>query len=104
MENRIKECQLDLFADRNSAATMRANQLRLWFASMAYVLLCAVRRIGLAHTQFADATCGTIRLRLLKIGALVRISVRRIKLAMASSYPWQNEFALAHLRLHHAAG
>ena len=61
MENRIKECQLDLFADRTSAATMRANQLRLWFASMAYVLLCALRRIGLAHTQFADATCGTIR-------------------------------------------
>ena len=104
MENRIKECQLDLYADRTSAATMRANQLRLWFASMAYVLLCAVRRIGLAHTQFADATCGTIRLKLLKIGAQVRISVRRIKLAMASSYPWQNEFALAHLRLQRAAG
>jgi hypothetical protein len=103
MENRIKECQLDLFADRTSAATMRANQLRLWFASIAYVLLCALRRIGLAHTQFADATCGTIRLRLLKIGALVRISVRRIKLAMASAYPWQDEFALAHLRLQHAA-
>jgi hypothetical protein len=104
MENRIKECQLDLFADRTSAATMRANQLRLWFASMAYVLLCALRRIGLAHTQFADATCGTIRLKLLKIGALVRISVRRIKLAMASSYPWHNEFALAHLRLQRTAG
>jgi hypothetical protein len=60
---------------------MRANQLRLWLASMAYVLLCALRRIGLKHTQFANATCGTIRLRLLKIGALVRISCRRIKLA-----------------------
>ena len=104
MENRIKECQLDLFADRTSAATMRANQLRLWFASMAYVLLCALRRIGLAHTQFADATCGTIRLKLLKIGALVRISVRRIKVAMSSACPWQDEFALAHLRLRHAAG
>ena len=103
MENRIKECQLDLFADRTSAATMRANQLRLWFASMAYVLLCALRRIGLAHTQFADATCGTIRLKLLKIGALVRISVRRIKVAMASACPWQNEFALAHARLRNAA-
>ena len=103
MENRIKECQLDLFADRTSAATMRANQLRLWFASTAYVLLCALRRIGLAHTQFADATCGTIRLKLLKIGALVRISVRRIKLAMASACPWQDEFALAHLRLRNAA-
>jgi hypothetical protein len=103
MENRIKECQLDLFADRTSAATMRANQLRLWFASMAYVLLCALRRIGLAHTQFADATCGTIRLKLLKLGALVRISVRRIKLAMASACPWQHEFALAHARLRNIA-
>ena len=76
MENRIKECQLDLFADRTSAATMRANQLRLWFASIAYVLLCALRRLALQQTQFAKATCGTIRLRLLKIGALVRTSVR----------------------------
>ena len=102
MENRIKECQLDLFADRTSTATMRANQLRLWFASMAYVLLCALRRIGLAYTQFADATCGTIRLKLLKLGALVRISVRRIKLAMASACPYQNEFSLAHARLRNA--
>jgi len=103
MENRIKECQLDLFADRTSARTMRANQLRLWFASMAYVLLCALRRIALRHTQFAEATCGTIRLKLLKIGALVRVSVRRIKIAMASACPYQNEFALAHLRLTAAA-
>ena len=102
MENRIKECQLDLFADRTSAATMRANQLRLWFAAMAYVLLCALRRIGLAHTQFADATCGTIRLKLLKLGALVRVSVRRIKFAMASACPCQDEFALAHARLRNA--
>jgi hypothetical protein len=99
MENRIKECQLDLFADRTSTATMRANQLRLWFDSMAYVLLCAVRRIGLAHTQFAQATCGTIRLKLLKVGALVRVSIRRIKVAMASACPYQNEFALAATRL-----
>jgi Transposase DDE domain group 1 len=103
MENRIKECQLDLFADRTSAATMRANQLRLWFAAMAYVLICALRRIALRHTQFAQATCGTIRLRLFKIGALVRVSVRRIKIAMASACPYQNEFALAHLRLAAAA-
>jgi hypothetical protein len=103
MENRIKECQLDLFADRTSAATMRANQLRLWFASMAYVLLCALRRIALKHTQFADATCGTIRLKLLKIGALVRTSVRRIKIAMASACPYQQEFALAHAPLTNAA-
>src|SRR3712207_2056851 len=99
MENRVKECQLDLFAGRASAATMRANQLRLWFASMAYVLLCALRRIGLAHTQFAEATCGTLRLALLKIGAQVRRSVRRIKVAMASGHPYQDEFALAHARL-----
>ena len=104
MENRIKECQLDLFADRTSATTMRANQLRLWFASAAYVLLCALRRIGLKHTQFAAATCGTIRLKLLKIGALVRISVRRVSVAMASAYPWQHEFALAHALLRGAAG
>ena len=103
MENRIKECQLDLFADRTSTATMRANQLRLWFASMAYVLLCALRRIGLAHTQFAQATCGTIRLRLLKLGGLVRISVRRIKGAMASACPFQHEFSLAHARLRNTA-
>jgi hypothetical protein len=103
MENRVKECQLDLFAGRASAATMRANQLRLWFASMAYVLLCASRRIGLAHTQFAEATCGTLRLALLRIGAQVRRSVRRIKLAMASAHPHQSEFASAHARLTAAA-
>jgi Transposase DDE domain group 1 len=103
MENRIKECQLDLFADRTSAATMRANQLRLWLASFAYVLLCALRRIALEHTQFAKASCATIRLKLLKIGALVRISVRRIKLAMASSFPNQREYKLAHARLAAAA-
>ena len=103
MENRIKECQGDLFADRTSAATMRANQLRLWLASMAYVLLCALRRIGLPHTQFAQATCRTIRLKLLKIGALVRVSVRRVMVAMASAYPYQPEFALAQARLRNAA-
>jgi hypothetical protein len=102
MENRIKECQLDLFADRTSTATMAANQLRLWFASLAYVLLCALRRIGLAHTQFAQATCGTIRLKLLKIGALVKVSVRRVTVAMASACPWRHEFALAHALLRRA--
>ncbi len=102
MENRIKEQQLDLFADRTSSATMKANQLRLWFSSMAYVLLSELRRIALRHTRFADATCGTIRLKLLKIGALVRCSVRRIKLAMASGCPNQTEFALAHIYLERA--
>jgi hypothetical protein len=102
MENRIKECQLDLFVDRTSAATMRANQLRLWFASMAYVLLCALRRLALERTQFAKATCGTIRLKLLKIGALARSSVRRITFAMAG-HPYQRDFALAHAQLINAA-
>jgi hypothetical protein len=99
MENRIKECQLDLFADRTSAATMRANQLRLWFGSMAYVLISALRRIGLARTRLANATCGSIRLMLFKIGAVVIRSVRRIKLAMASACPYQHEFREAHALL-----
>ena len=103
MENRIKECQLDLFADRTSTATMRANQLRLWFASMAYVLMCALRRIGLARTSLARASSNTIRLKLFKIGALVSISVRRIKLAMNSACPFQREWALAYARLAAAA-
>jgi hypothetical protein len=99
MENRIKECQLDLYADRTSAHAMRANQLRLWFAAMAYVLLCALRRIGLAHTQFAEATCATVQVKLLKIGTLLRVSIRRVKFAMTSACPPQNEFAQAHNRL-----
>lgn len=103
MENRIKECQLDLYADRTSAATMHANQLRLWFASMAYVLICALRRIGLAKTAFANATCGTIRLKLLKIGALIRISVRRVRIAMASACPAADDWARAARRLADAA-
>ncbi|RBP00023.1 DDE family transposase [Roseiarcus fermentans] len=103
MENRIKECQGDLFSDRTSAATLRANQLRLWLASFAYVLICAVRRVGLAHTQFADATCGTIRLKLLKLAGLVRISARRIKFALASACPAADEWRLAAARLAPAA-
>jgi hypothetical protein len=99
MENRLKECQGDLFADRTPAPTMRANQLRLWLSSFAYVLMCAVRRIGLAGTKLAAATCGTIRLKLLKIGALVTISVRRVKLAFASACPERDVFELAARRL-----
>ncbi len=99
MENRIKECQGDLFADRTSSATLCANQLRLWLASFAYALLCAVRRIGLAHTQFAEATCGTIRLKLLKLAGLVRVSARRIKFALASACPYADEWRLAAARL-----
>ncbi len=93
MENRIKECQLDLFADRTSTATMRANQLRLWFASLAYVMLESLRRIGLHGTALANATCASLRLKLLKIGAQVRTSVRRIHIAMASNHPHQARMA-----------
>ena len=78
---------------------MRANQLRLWLSSLAYVLLCALRRLGLAGTRMERATCGTIRLALLKIGALVTVSVRRVKLAFASSCPAADIFRLAHGRL-----
>ena len=99
MENRIKECQLDMFADRTSAATMKANQLRLWFASMAYVLLAALRRIALGHTQLEKATCRSLRVKPLKIGAQVTVTVRRIRVAMASACPYAEKFALAHARL-----
>ena len=104
MENRIKEQQLDLFADRTSTATMRANQLRLWFSSFAYVLIETLQRVGLGHTELANATAGSIRLKLLKIGARVTVSVRRIKIAMASACPYQAEFALAHARLRASPG
>ena len=99
MVNRIKECQADLFADSTPAPTMRTNQLRLWLASFAYVLMCAVRRIGLVGTKLEVATCGTIRLQLLKIGALVTVSVRRVKLAFASACPAREVFILAQRRL-----
>ena len=99
MENRIKECQLDLFADRTSTRAMRSNQLRLWFASMADVLIEALRRLALPATRLARATAGTIRLKLFKIGALVRVSVRRVAVAMASGHPWQRDWAIAHAAL-----
>jgi hypothetical protein len=95
MENRIKEAQLSLFADRLSAQTFRANQLRLWLHSAAYVLMHALRRIGLAATALARACAHTIRLKLLKVGALVTVSVRRVKLAMSSVHPHQREFIAA---------
>ena len=94
MENRIKE-QLSLFSDRLSTETMRANQLRLYFSSLAYVLLDALRRIALRGTEWAQAQAGTIRLRLLKIAAQVRVSARRIRLCYSSSYPWKPLFAAA---------
>jgi hypothetical protein len=87
MENRIKEQQLDLFADRTSAETMRANQLRLYFSAFAYVLLTALRRSALEGTSLQDATCATLRLRLLKIGAQIKVSVRRVWVRLSSAYP-----------------
>ena len=99
MENRSKEQQLDLFAARTSAATMRAHQLRLWFASFAPLLLEALRRIGLRHRQLQAATGGTSRLKLLKPGARVTVAVRRIKVAIAAACPYRTAFALADLRL-----
>ncbi len=98
-ENRIKECQLDLFADRTSAKSLKANQLRLWFASMAYVLVSALRRLGLGHTGLSEASCGTIRLKLLKLGARVNFSVRRVKIALASACANEPEWRLAFARL-----
>ena len=94
MENRIKEQQLDLFADRTSAATMRANQLRLYLSSAAYMLLHALRRLGLRNTDLARAQCGTIRLKLLKIGAQVRLTVRHIWVSMSEAYPYADTFDL----------
>jgi len=94
-ENRIKEAQLDLFADRLSTATFRANQLRLWLASAAYVLMHTLRRVGLADTALERACANTIRLKLLKIGAVVTVSVRRVKLAMSTACPQQREFIAA---------
>jgi len=102
MENRIKEQQLDIFADRTSAATMQANQLRLYFSSFAYVLLQHLRRVGLRGTALARAQCGTIRLKLLKIGALVSVSVRRIRFRLASGYPEARLFAQILSNLRHA--
>lgn len=100
MENRIKEQQLDLFADRVSAPTMQANQVRLYFASIAYTLMHALRRLGLAGTELERAQCGTIRLRLLKIGAQIRVTVRRVWLALSQAFPLQQLFAqvLANIR------
>jgi hypothetical protein len=88
MENRIKEQQLYLFADRTSASTMRANQLRLWLSSVAYVLLNALRELGLRGTEFEKAQCHTIRLKLFKIGAAIRVTVRRLWVSLSASYPY----------------
>src|SRR5438093_6004617 len=92
-ENRIKEQQLDLFADRTSTGKMWSNQLRLYFSSMAYVLLETLRRVALAGTELSKAQCGTIRLKLLKIGAQIRVTVRKIWISLAGGYPHAAPFA-----------
>jgi hypothetical protein len=99
MENRIKEQQLYLFADRTSTAQMRSNQIRLWFSSVAYVLVQALRRLGLAGTRLAKAQCNTIRLQLFKIGALVRVTVRRVWVSWSESYPYKHLFAQVYAKL-----
>ena len=100
-ENRIGE-QFEMFADRASSATMAANQLRMSFSAMAYVLVDTLRRVALRHSQFADTSVQTIRLKLLKLGAQVRTSVRRIHFAIASGCPNKAEFALAYIYLRRA--
>jgi hypothetical protein len=99
MENRIKE-QLMLFADRTSTAYLRSNQLRLYFSSVAYVLLQMLRRLGLQGTELAKAQCATIRLKLLKIGALIRISVRKVWVSLAGGYPYVALFRQVHEKLY----
>ncbi len=99
MENRIKEQQLCLFADRTSAATMRANELRLWFSSVAYTLMTALRRLGLKNTSMAKARCDTIRLKLLKIGAQVRITFRKVWVSMSESCPYRRIFQQVYANL-----
>ena len=89
MENRIKE-QFSLFADRVSAETMRANQLRLYLSATAYILVSGLRRLGLKATELAQAQVSTIRTKLLRIGAQIRVTVRKVWVSMASSYPWQD--------------
>ena len=99
MENRIKEQQLNLFADRTSSHQMQANQMRLYFASFAYVLMHGLRRLGLEGTEMARAQCGTIREKVLKIGAQIRVSVRKVWISMSESYPRVGMFRAVLARL-----
>jgi hypothetical protein len=103
MENRIKEQKTFLFSDRTSAATMRANQLRLWFSSVAYLMMSALRRLGLKDTDLAKAQCDTIRLKLFKIGARITVTARKIWISLSSSYPLANLFARVCSNLAHAS-
>jgi Transposase DDE domain group 1 len=91
MENRIKE-QMMLFADRTSTSWLRSNQIRLYFSTVAYQLMQALRRLGLTGTELAQAQCHTVRLKLLKIGALVRITVRKVWICWSASYPYAERF------------
>ena len=102
MENRIKEQQQDLFADRTSTYAFDSNQLRLWFSAFAHLLMEQMRTDVLIGTSFEKATLGTIRLRLLKIATRVTISCRRVYLQMSAAYPWKEDFAQVHAAL--AAG
>lgn len=99
MENRFKEQQLELFSDRTSTHTFAGNQLRLWFSSLAYVLMNALRQKCLTKTELQNAQVGTIRTKLLKLGALITVSARRILIAITSSCPYKHIFATAHRRL-----
>jgi hypothetical protein len=99
MENRIKEAQMDLFADRTSTGWMASNQLRLWFSAFAHLMLSVLRAEVLCGTELAEATLGTIRLKLFKIAARIKVSCRRIHFELASGYPYSELFAQAHRRL-----
>jgi hypothetical protein len=99
MENRIKEQQLGLFADRTSTAWMRSNQLRLYFSSFAYILMQTLRRLGLQGTELAQAQCDTIRLKLFKIGAQIEVTVRKVWISFSESYPYLDLFQRVFARL-----
>ncbi len=99
MENRIQEQQLGLFADRTSTALFRSNQIRLYFSSIAYCVMEALRRLGLAGTKMARAQCTTIRLRLLKIGARIRITARRVWISLATGHAWAGVFEQVYANL-----
>ena len=103
MENRIKEQKTFLFSDRTSTGTMHANQLRLWFSSVAYLMMSALRRLGLKGTDLEKAQCDTIRLKLFKIGARITVTARKIWISLSSSYPLANLFARVCSNLAHAS-
>jgi hypothetical protein len=104
MENRIKEQQLGLFADRTSTAWLRSNQLRLYFSSFAYILMQRLRQLGLKGTELAQAQCDTIRLKLFKIGAQIEVTVRKIWISFSESYPYLDLFQRVVARLQYSSG